>query len=261
MLKSRMLKIIPIPAFTDNYIWAIVYGNSCVVVDPGDSSPVLDFLKSNNLDLESILITHHHYDHTGGLLSLTDKYNCTVYGPSGDHIEGLTNKVSESDKVTIFDIQFEIFETPGHTLDHIAYYHSSDEGSYLFCGDTLFSGGCGRLFEGTAKDMFLYLNKFITLPDETLVFCAHEYTQSNLKFALSVNPNNLDLIKYSKKVDKLRSQSEITLPSNIGLERKINPFFLLNDKEILKNSEKFINRKISNSVDSLAAIRSMKDSF
>ena len=109
--------------------------------------------------------------------------------------------------------------------------------------------------------MFLSLNKFITLPDETLVFCAHEYTQSNLKFALSVNPNNLDLIKYSKKVDKLRSQSEITLPSNIGLERKINPFFLLNDKEILKNSEKFINRKISNSVDSLAAIRSMKDSF
>ena len=261
MLKSRMLKIIPLPAFTDNYIWAIVYGNSCVVVDPGDSSPVFDFLESNNLDLECILITHHHFDHTGGMLALAKKYDCPVYGPRGDHIEGLTSKVSEGDEITIFNFKFKIFETPGHTLDHIAYFHSSDKGSYLFCGDTLFSGGCGRLFEGTAEDMFSSLNKFISLPDETLVFCAHEYTQSNLKFALSVNPNNLDLIKYSKKVDKLRSNSEITLPSNIGLEKKINPFFLLNDKEILKNSEQFISGKISNSVESLAAIRSMKDSF
>ena len=261
MLKSRMLKIIPLPAFTDNYIWAIVYGNSCVVVDPGDSSPVFDFLKSNNLDLESILITHHHFDHTGGMLALAKKHDCPVYGPTGDHIEGLTSKMSEGDEITIFNLKFKIFETPGHTLDHIAYFHSSAKGSYLFCGDTLFSGGCGRLFEGTAEDMFSSLNKFISLPDETLVFCAHEYTQSNLKFALSVNPNNLDLIKYSKKVDKLRSNSEITLPSNIGLEKKINPFFLLNDKEILKNSEQFISGKISNSVESLAAIRSMKDSF
>ena len=261
MLKSRMLKIIPLPAFTDNYIWAIVYGNSCVVVDPGDSSPVFDFLESNNLDLECILITHHHFDHTGGMLALAKKYDCPVYGPSGDHIEGLTSKVSEDDEITIFNFKFKIFETPGHTLDHIAYFHSSDKGSYLFCGDTLFSGGCGRLFEGTAEDMFSSLNKFISLPDETLVFCAHEYTQNNLKFALTINPSNHDLIKYSKKVNELRSNSEITLPSNIGLEKKINPFFLLNDKEILKNSEQFISGKISNSVESLAAIRSMKDSF
>ena len=261
MLKSRMLKIIPLPAFTDNYIWAIVYGNSCVVVDPGDSSPVFNFLESNNLDLESILITHHHFDHTGGMLALAKKYDCPVYGPSGDHIEGLTSKVSEGDEITIFNFKFKIFETPGHTLDHIAYFHSSDKGSCLFCGDTLFSGGCGRLFEGTAEDMFSSLNKFISLPDETLVFCAHEYTQSNLKFALSINPSNLDLIKYSKKVNELRSNSEITLPSNIGLEKKINPFFLLSDKEILKNSEQFISGKISNSIESLAAIRSMKDSF
>ena len=146
MLKSRMLKIIPLPAFTDNYIWAIVYGNSCVVVDPGDSSPVFDFLESNNLDLESILITHHHFDHTGGMLALAKKYDCPVYGPSGDHIEVLTSKVSEGDEITIFNFKFKIFETPGHTLDHIAYFHSSDKGSYLFCGDTLFSGGCGRVF-------------------------------------------------------------------------------------------------------------------
>ena len=261
MLKSRMLKIIPLPAFTDNYIWAIVYGNSCVVVDPGDSSPVFDFLESNNLGLERILITHHHSDHTGGMLALAKKYDCPVYGPTGEHIKGLTSKVSEGDEITIFNLKLKIFDTPGHTLDHIAYFHSSDKGSYLFCGDTLFSGGCGRLFEGTAEDMFYSLNKFISLPEETLVFCAHEYTQSNLKFALSVNPSNLDLIKYSKKVDELRSNSKITLPSNIGLEKKINPFFLLNDKEILKNSEEFISGKISNSIESLAAIRSMKDSF
>ena len=131
----------------------------------------------------------------------------------------------------------------------------------MFCGDTLFSGGCGRLFEGTPDNMHDSLNKFKTLPDETLVFCAHEYTESNLKFALAINPNNKDLIDYSEKVSKLRANSKITLPSNIGLEKKINPFFLLDNPEILQKSEKFINKKISNPVESLAAVRSMKDSF
>ena len=125
----------------------------------------------------------------------------------------------------------------------------------------MFSGGCGRLFEGTPENMYDSLNKFKTLPDETLVFCAHEYTESNLKFALAINPNNVDLIDYSKKVTELRSKSEITLPSNIGLEKKINPFFLLDNPEILQKSEKFINKKISNPIESLAAVRSMKDSF
>ena len=261
MLKLFMLNVNPIPAFTDNYIWAIVYGNSCIVVDPGDSSPVFDFLKSNNLDLAAILITHHHFDHTGGLLNLAEKYECPVYGPKGDHIKGITKGLSEGDEIRVLDLRFKVFETPGHTLDHIAFYHSGPDGSFLFCGDTLFSGGCGRLFEGTAENMYKSLEKFISLPEETLVFCAHEYTQSNLKFALSINPNNSYLVSYSNKVEELRSKSKITLPSTIGLEKKINPFFLLKNDEILNNCETFLGAKITNQIESLAAIRSMKDSF
>ena len=261
MLKLFMLNVYPIPAFTDNYIWAIVYGKSCIVVDPGDSDPVFSFLKKNDLELNCILITHHHFDHTGGLINLAKHYDCPVYGPKGGHINGITIDLAENDEINVLNLNFKIFETPGHTLDHIAYFHSSSEGSLLFCGDTLFSGGCGRLFEGTPDNMYDSLNKFKTLPDETLVFCAHEYTESNLKFALAINPNNKDLIDYSEKVTKLRANSKITLPSNIGLEKKINPFFLLDNPEIIKQSEKFINKKISSPVESLAAVRSMKDSF
>ena len=261
MLKLSMLNVHPIPAFTDNYIWAIVYGNSCVVIDPGDSDPVFSFLKNNDLELDSILITHHHFDHTGGLVSLAKHYNCPVYGPKGGHINGITHDLAENDEINVFDLNFKIFETPGHTLDHIAYFHSGSKDSLLFCGDTLFSGGCGRLFEGTPDNMYDSLNKFKMLPDETLVFCAHEYTESNLKFALAINPNNLDLVDYSKKVIELRSKSKITLPSNIGLEKKINPFFLLDNPEILQKSEKFINKKISNPIESLSVVRTMKDSF
>ena len=195
MLKLFMLNVHPIPAFTDNYIWAIVYGKSCIVVDPGDSDPVFSFLKKNDLELNCILITHHHFDHTGGLINLAKHYDCPVYGPKGGHINGITIDLAENDEINVLNLNFKIFETPGHTLDHIAYFHSSSEGSLLFCGDTLFSGGCG------------------------------------------------------------------TLPSNIGLEKKINPFFLLDNPEIIKQSEKFINKKISSPVESLAAVRSMKDSF
>ena len=261
MLKLVVLKVIPIPAFTDNYIWTIVYGNSCIVVDPGESGPVLSFLKDHSLNLDSILITHHHFDHTGGLKDLVNSYNCPVFGPMGNHIEGITSKVTEGDEISVLNLNFKIFETPGHTLDHIAYFHSGPEGSFLFCGDTLFSGGCGRLFEGTPDNMFASLNKFKNLPDETLVFCAHEYTENNLKFALAINPNNMDLIEYSKRVNKLRSNSEITLPSSIGLEKKINPFLLLDNLEIIEKCKKFTHEKISTPIEILAAVRSMKDSF
>lgn len=261
MLKSTMLNVKSILAFTDNYIWLIVSGNSAIVVDPGDSNPVMNFLESNDLILESILITHHHFDHTGGLFDLASKYECPVYGPKGGHIKGLTKEVSEGDKIITLGLSFLVFETPGHTLDHISYFHSDNKESYLFCGDTLFSGGCGRLFEGTPNDMYQSLKKLKSLPDETYIYSAHEYTQNNLRFALSINPSNKDLISYAKKVDNLISQSKITLPSVMELEKKINPFLLLEDEEILKNAEKFINKKISNSVDNLSAIRSMKDAF
>ena len=250
-----------IPAFSDNYIWIIVKNDEAAIVDPGDASVVEDFLKKKNLKLKNILITHHHFDHTGGVLELIKNWNPEVFGPKGGHIKGIDNALEENDSLKILDSNFIVYETPGHTLDHIAFYHSGPDGSFLFCGDTLFSGGCGRLFEGTAENMYKSLEKFISLPEETLVFCAHEYTLSNLKFALSINPNNSYLVSYSNKVDELRSKSKITLPSTIGLEKKINPFFLLKNDEILNNCETFLGGKITNQIESLAAIRSMKDSF
>ena len=192
------------------------------MVDPGDSSPVFDFLELNNLDLESILITHHHFDHTGGMLALAKKYDCPVYGPSGDHIEGVTNKVSEGDEITIFNLKLKIFDTPGHTLDHIAFYN--EENNILFCGDTLFAGGCGRVFEGTFDQMFESLNKLKQLPDSTQIYCGHEYTKNNLLFSIKVEPKNNDLIMRNSGIDNLIMTNGSSLPSSIELEKKTNPF-------------------------------------
>ena len=145
---------------------------------------IQNFIEDSDLVLKNILITHHHFDHTGGIKDLVNTNNCEDYGPKGDHIEGINKKLVEGDHFEISNISFKVLSTPGHTLDHIAYFVDL-KNPLLFCGDTLFSGGCGRLFEGTAENMYKSLEKFISLPEETLVFCAHEYTQSNLKFALS----------------------------------------------------------------------------
>ena len=157
-------KIEPIKAFTDNYIWAIVTDSTVTVVDPGDPNAVEKYLNQNKLLLKNILITHHHYDHTGGITKLSENRNLKVYGPKGGHIEGITNQLTEGSKIQVEGISFEVFETPGHTLDHISYY--SLEENILFCGDTLFSGGCGRLFEGTPQQMFTSLKKLSTLPSD-----------------------------------------------------------------------------------------------
>ena len=248
-----------IPAFSDNYIWTLIGGNSAIVVDPGDASAVNNFLNSNNLTLEAILITHHHFDHTGGILELTSKWNSKVYGPKGGHIDGIEVELSEKSKIKVLDTEFHIFETPGHTLDHIAYY-SKDIDS-LFCGDTLFSGGCGRLFEGTPLQMFDSLKKFSSLPGETKVFCTHEYTLSNLAFALAVEPNNVDLKKYYEKVSFLRDSNKISLPSNIDLENKINPFLRTSVDQVKDNAENYAKKQNLQPVEVLAAIRDWKDNF
>ena len=253
--------IIPLSAFTDNYIWVLVSGNSAIVVDPGDSRPVEKFLTENKLSLSAILITHHHFDHTGGMLDLTVQHNCPVYGPIGDHIEGVTNELSDGQKFNVMDLNFSVIETPGHTLDHISFYSDSMEDPILFCGDTLFSGGCGRLFEGTANQMYASLNKIKRFPENTLIYCAHEYTQSNLSFALEVNPSNQNLVEHSKKVNDLRNRNEITIPTSLGLEKIINPFLRLEDNEIKEKAELFNDVKISSSIETLATIRNWKDSF
>ena len=248
-----------IPAFSDNYIWILIKDNSAAVVDPGDASAVESFLSKNNLNLEAILITHHHFDHTGGIIDLASKRDIKVYGPKGGHINGIEYELSENSIITILETEFHIFETPGHTLDHIAYY--SKEIDSLFCGDTLFSGGCGRLFEGTPLQMLDSLNKFSDLPEKTKVYCTHEYTLSNLTFALEVEPDNVDLKKYFEEVNSLRNSNMMSLPSSIRLENKINPFLRTSVDKIKEKAENYANKQNLQPVEVLAAIRDWKDNF
>ena len=255
-----MLEIFAIPAFTDNYIWALRKEKQLVVVDPGDPNAVQDILLKENLDLIAILITHWHPDHTGGLLELSKEKEIPVYGPKGGHIEGITNELGENDQITILGNTFKVFETPGHTLDHISYF-SDQENPILFCGDTLFSGGCGRLFEGTPTQMYNSLSKFSSLPEETKVFCTHEYTLSNLNFAVEVEPTNKELLKYYEEVSNKRNNNEITLPSNIKLEKNINPFLRSSESSIKKSAEKYSSKSNLDNIETLSVIRSWKDNF
>ncbi|WED21161.1 hydroxyacylglutathione hydrolase [Vibrio sp. JC009] len=226
-----MLTIKSIPAFNDNYIWLIQNNsNGCAVVDPGDATPVINYLQENGLELEAILITHHHNDHTGGISALSRHYpNVIVAGPKESITPGVTLELSEGDQISLFDTTFQIMELPGHTNDHIGYF--GDE--KLFCGDVLFSAGCGRIFEGSAEQMYHSLMKLANLPDETQVYCAHEYTASNIIFALAVEPDNQDLLAYRDKTQQLRSQGQSTLPSTLEQEKRINPFLRLNEESVI----------------------------
>ena len=247
-----------IPAFSDNYIWTLIKGNSAAVVDPGDASAVESFLNKNNLNLEAILITHHHFDHTGGISELSSKWKTKVYGPKGGHIKGIDSELSENSNITILDTQFHIFETPGHTLDHIAYY-SKDIDS-LFCGDTLFSGGCGRVFEGTYSQMYESLKKLSKLPEDTQIFCGHEYTSSNLQFACAVEPNNQFIKEYNEEIIEKTKNGVPSLPSSLKIEHMINPFIRCNEENLIDN----INKKfgeVSSEIEIFSTLRKWKDDF
>lgn len=252
----------PIPAFTDNYIWALTNtasGQVCVV-DPGDAEPVLKFLAHRNLQLSHILITHHHPDHTGGLLQLAEKFSPQVFGPDNPSIQGITDVLHEGDIARVWELQFRIIEVPGHTLDHIAYYSDDESPPALFCGDTLFAAGCGRLFEGSPSQMHQSLDKLKSLPDDTLVYCTHEYTLANLKFASAADPDNTDLQARCQREQQKRDEDTPTLPSTIALERATNPFLRSDDSNILANLQ---SRGLNSSdpVDSFAALRQWKDNF
>ncbi|OEE68265.1 hydroxyacylglutathione hydrolase [Enterovibrio norvegicus FF-33] len=252
-----MLSVSSIPALNDNYIWLIKNDdNHCVVVDPGDATPVFAFLENHGLILDAILITHHHDDHVGGVPELTSHYpNTSVYGPATARFPQVTHPLKDKSTFTLFGSEFVVREVPGHTLDHIVYY-SED---MLFCGDTLFSGGCGRLFEGSPAQMHKSLSLLSSLPDDTLVFCAHEYTQSNLKFAQAVEPSNTALKDYSLSVDVLRSNNKITLPSTIGKEKNINPFLRV-DQASIKSAVQH-RATDSSETETFAALRRWKDEF
>ena len=185
-----MIKIEPIEAFTDNYIWLVTTNEGSIAIDPGESSNTINFLEKNQLDLKAILITHHHFDHTGGIDDLVSYSPVNVYGPFNNDIASIDKKLKDGDKINVIGIEFEIIEIPGHTLDHIAFYSENNGSPILFCGDTLFAGGCGRVFEGTFDQMYESLNKLKILPENTNIYCGHEYTLSNLKFAKEAEPFN-----------------------------------------------------------------------
>lgn len=224
------MKIFHIPAFTDNYIWCIQKNKKLAVVDPGDSKELLNLIKDNDLILEDILITHHHFDHTGGLEDLHKLVKGNIYGPKQSN-KFINKFVSENDEIEVLGNKYKIFETPGHTLDHISYY--SEDINSVFCGDTLFSGGCGRAFEGTFEQLHNSIQKLNGLPDSTLIYAAHEYTVSNLQFAYSVHDDEI-ILENLNRSKKLLSEGNITLPTVLSLEKRINLFLLENRPEFAK---------------------------
>ncbi len=225
-----MFEVIRIPAFKDNYIWLLRKGRSAVVVDPGDARPVLEVLKREALQLEAILITHHHADHQGGVARLLSSYPAEVFGPAAESITGLSHPLcgGESIRFEAIGADLQVLAVPGHTLGHLAYYGNG----CLFCGDTLFGAGCGRLFEGTPAQMSESLAKLVALPDETAVYCAHEYTQANLRFAQTVDPGNSELRRRAEAVATARAEGRATIPSTIALEKATNPFLRCHAREI-----------------------------
>lgn len=255
-----MLTVIPIPAFDDNYIWLLRQdSNSGVaVVDPGDAQPVIEWLERENATLEAILITHHHRDHTGGLAELISRYAPVVYGPENPKIQGIQHPLGQGDECRIMGRRFEVYETPGHTLDHIS-FHASGTPGLLFPGDTLFSAGCGRLFEGDPEQMRASLAEFDALPDDTLVFAAHEYTLANLDFAAAAEPDNTERDAYRRECDGARKLGRPTLPTTLGRERRINPFLRVDEPGLRQTLA--TQGPSEDTASAFATLRAWKDRF
>jgi len=252
-----MITITPIPAFNDNYIWLLQRGDERWVVDPGDDEPVIEAL--DGAALTGILITHHHYDHTGGMQSLIQRYRCPAFGPGT--IEGITRPLADGDEFELLGTTAKVRAVPGHTLDHIAICLESGGQHHLFCGDTLFAAGCGRLFEGTPEQMYRSLQSLSDLPEDTRVYCAHEYTVSNLKFALAAEPDNDKVRDRMARAQEQRQLGRPTLPSTIGEERDTNPFLRCDSPAIRQKVRDHGANEQSDSVEIFAILRQWKDTF
>jgi hydroxyacylglutathione hydrolase len=253
-----MYEVIRIPAFKDNYIWLLRKGAAAAVVDPGDARPVLELLARERLSLSSILVTHHHADHQGGVAGLLAYYPAEVFGPAAESITGISKPLRDGDRVQIAccDVDFQVIAVPGHTLGHIAYYGAG----CLFCGDTLFGGGCGRLFEGSPEQMADSLARLAVLPDDTVVYCAHEYTQENLRFALAVEPGNGRLQSRAREVARARARACSTVPSTIGIEKASNPFLRCSEPEVAAAARRRVPAA-ADEVAVFAALREWKNTF
>jgi hydroxyacylglutathione hydrolase len=256
-----MASVLHVCAFEDNYIW-LIGGRSrehVAIVDPGDAEPVLAALQARHLTPVAILCTHHHGDHVGGVADLLQHFSVPVYGPAREAISNLTHRLKHGDHVPLpkLECEFTVLEVPGHTAGHIAFF---GEG-LLFCGDTLFSAGCGRLFEGTAEQMHASLSTLAALPPDTAVYCGHEYTAANLRFAATVEPDNPDIATHAHWVRTQRTQELPTLPSNIGLERRINPFLRTDVPAVQRAAEAHAGQRLATNVNVFAALRQWKDGF
>lgn len=255
-----MANVLHVEAFQDNYIWMIrgASRDRVAIVDPGDADPVLAALENQQLKPAAILCTHHHGDHVGGVEDILKHYSVPVYGPARERIPAVTQRLKDGDRVRLAElaVEFDVLDVPGHTAGHIAYHGAG----MLFCGDTLFSAGCGRLFEGTAEEMHASLSRLAALPETTLMYCGHEYTEANLRFAQAVEPNNPDIQAYRDQAHSQRLRGQPTLPSTIGRERRVNPFLRSGHPAVRLAAEKQAGRALSE-VETFAVVRRWKDGF
>ncbi len=256
-----MLEIIPLPALKDNYIWLLKNKASrhVAIVDPSEAEPVLKFLKSEQLIPIAIMITHHHWDHVGGIAGITEHFSIPVYTPKTETVPGSTNPVAEGDVVKLheLDLNLNILDVPGHTAGAVAYYNDA----MVFSGDTLFTAGCGRMFEGTPPQMHASLSKFKTLPDDTLLYCGHEYTVSNLRFAAAVEPQNEAIQQRLQQAEEARRIDKATVPATLAEEKQTNPFLRCEQQTVIDAASQHSGEALAEPAQIFAAIRQWKDSF
>ncbi|RMT21853.1 Hydroxyacylglutathione hydrolase [Pseudomonas savastanoi] len=259
-----MIQIHALPAFNDNYIWLLqdLSSQQCAVVDPGDAKPVLGWLAEHpDYQLTDILITHHHNDHVGGVAELKQATRARVLGPAAETIPARDIALVDHDLLTVLGLEFVVHAVPGHTLGHIAFYHEGAKTPLLFSGDTLFAAGCGRLFEGTPKQMHDSLERLAKLPDSTLIYCAHEYTLNNLRFAQAVEPDNQDIAQRLAEVTRWRNENRISLPSNLALEKRTNPFLRTRETSVKEKADERSGGQNTSQSAVFASLRAWKDKF
>ncbi|MBA4261686.1 MAG: hydroxyacylglutathione hydrolase [Comamonadaceae bacterium] len=256
------MTLFPVPAFSDNYIWVLHDGQRALVVDPGEATGVAHWLAQHGLTLDTILITHHHADHTAGVASLREGSGARVVGPAFEPMPEPLQRVQGGDRVQVLGLDFQVLDVPGHTAGHIAFYvANAGDAPLLFCGDTLFSGGCGRLFEGTPEQMLQSLTALAALPDPTRVCCTHEYTLANLRFASAVDPGNAALARYTQACEQQRARNLPTLPSSIGLEKQINPFLRSREPALVQAALAHDPATTTDAVSVFATLRTWKNEF